>query len=78
MSTSTTCLINRLSALDTWLGVGGGAVLFTAMFFLAVLFVVCLSPHLPHAVSQTYVLDDGVGLGRQFYGIGGLSGGGVS
>lgn len=59
-------------------GVGGGAVLFTAMSFLAVLFVARLSLHLPRAVSQTYVLDDGVGLGRQFDGIGGLSGGGVS
>lgn len=28
--------------------------------------------------AQTYVLDDTVGLGRRFDGIGGLSGGGVS
>lgn len=27
---------------------------------------------------QTYVLDDSIGLGRRFDGIGGLSGGGVS
>lgn len=32
----------------------------------------------PRAGAQTYVLDDSVGLGRQFDGIGGLSGGGVS
>ena len=30
------------------------------------------------ASSQSYVLDDSVGLGRRFDGIGGLSGGGVS
>jgi len=32
----------------------------------------------PPSRAQTYVVDDSVGLGRQFDGIGGLSGGGVS
>ena len=32
----------------------------------------------PGVGSQTYLVDDSVGLGRRFDGVGGLSGGGVS
>lgn len=37
-----------------------------------------LLPFVLMSVSAQYVVDDSVGLGRRFDGIGGLSGGGVS
>ena len=40
---------------------------------LAVLLVATIA-----AADESYILDDSVGLGRRFDGIGGLSGGGVS
>ena len=48
-----------------------------AMFLALALFLSSLASQLFRVGSQTYVLDDSIGLGRQFDGIGGLSGGGV-
>ena len=47
------------------------------MPLLAVLVAVAVLCALPTA-AKVYVVDDSVGLGRRFDGIGGLSGGGVS
>ena len=47
------------------------------MFLALALFLSSLASQLFRVGSQTYVLDDSIGLGRQFDGIGGLSGGGV-
>ena len=47
-------------------------------FAVAVILVGILGQWPLRAGAQTYVLDDTVGLGRRYDGIGGLSGGGVS
>lgn len=47
------------------------------MIFAVLLFICNLSLYVDIAASDTYTVDDSLGLGRRFDGIGGLSGGGV-
>lgn len=47
------------------------------MIFAVLLFICNLSLYVDRAASDTYTVDDSLGLGRRFDGIGGLSGGGV-
>lgn len=47
------------------------------MIFAVLLFICNLSLCVDRAASDTYTVDDSLGLGRRFDGIGGLSGGGV-
>lgn len=48
------------------------------MIFAVLLFICNLSLYVDRAASDTYTVDDSLGLGRRFDGIGGLSGGGAT